>query len=263
MKILDPEFDIEIFFQSVGSAHQRGLLLDYDGTLAPFTADRQRAVPYPGIRERLEKIVMGGHTRVALISGRTVSEVAALLNLRLPVEMWGSHGWERRMGDGQNMSGQPSAELLRDLAVAEQMAEPAMEDRLEIKPFSLALHWRGLDTAARDALESTMRPRWESVAREDGLELHDFDGGMELRIPGRDKGYAVQTLRGELGPGAAIAYLGDDLTDEDAFDAVAPAGTGFLVRTELRPTRAACWLRPPEDLLAFLDRWEVECPQGA
>ena len=52
-----------------------------------------------------------------------------------------------------------------------------------------------------------------------------------------------------------MAYLGDDLTDEDAFRAVATRGLGILVRQELRKTAAVAWLRPPEELLDFLHRW--------
>ena len=53
-----------------------------------------------------------------------------------------------------------------------------------------------------------------------------------------------------------------DLTDEDAFRAIALRGLAVLVRPELRETAAACWLRPPEELLEFLDRWKDACGQS-
>ena len=56
-------------------------------------------------------------------------------------------------------------------------------------------------------------------------------------------------------PGTVAAYLGDDLTDEDAFRALPEGALGVLVREELRPTDAGAWVRPPEGLLDFLDRW--------
>jgi trehalose-6-phosphatase len=55
----------------------------------------------------------------------------------------------------------------------------------------------------------------------------------------------------------AIAYLGDDLTDEDAFAAVKPRGLAVLVRPELRETEADVWLQPPRELVAFLKRWRA------
>jgi trehalose-6-phosphatase len=52
-----------------------------------------------------------------------------------------------------------------------------------------------------------------------------------------------------------VAYLGDDLTDEDAFVALGNKGDSILVRGEVRASFARFWLRPPEELLGFLDTW--------
>src|SRR6185437_15422137 len=57
------------FFERLRQASSRVLLLDYDGTLAPFTPDREHAFPYPGIPELISRIVRAG-TRVVLVSGR-------------------------------------------------------------------------------------------------------------------------------------------------------------------------------------------------
>ena len=51
------------------------------------------------------------------------------------------------------------------------------------------------------------------------------------------------------------AYLGDDVTDENAFQAVKGHGVGLLVREELRPTEADVWIRPPDELRSFLLDW--------
>ena len=89
--------------------------------------------------------------------------------------------------------------------------------------------------------------------------MHAFDGGIELRVPGRSKATAVEQLLAESGADPVSAYLGDDRTDEDAFQAIASHGLGVLVRPDLRPTAAAWWLRPPEELLDFLDQWIAAC----
>jgi trehalose-6-phosphatase len=52
-----------------------------------------------------------------------------------------------------------------------------------------------------------------------------------------------------------VAYLGDDLTDEDAFRALKGKGLSVLVRKESRTTEADCWLKPPDELLDFLKKW--------
>jgi trehalose-6-phosphatase len=89
--------------------------------------------------------------------------------------------------------------------------------------------------------------------------LLGFDGGVELRPEGQGKAMVVRTVLDELGPGASIAYLGDDRTDEDAFGALADRGLAVLVRSEPRPTNAAAWIRPPEELRRFLGDWNRAC----
>ena len=256
MQILQPGFDLERFFADLGRARARALLLDYDGTLAPFQIERDQAVPYSGVRERLVAIQRAGHTRLAVISGRAIADLAPLLGMHPPPELWGAHGWERQL---------PGA--MRELATLEPAATRGLEaaldlvqahglmERCERKPTSLALHWRGLPAPAAQELQEWARRHWMPLGRSAGLAAHDFDGGIELQVPGRDKGYAVRTILDELGPGAVAAYLGDDLTDEDAFAAIKGRGLAALVRAEPRPTMADIRLRPPDELLAFLGRW--------
>jgi trehalose 6-phosphate synthase/trehalose 6-phosphate phosphatase len=64
----------------------------------------------------------------------------------------------------------------------------------------------------------------------------------------------VRRLLAESGPDAAVFYLGDDATDEDAFAVLKNRGISVLVRPEPRPSRADWHLVPPAELLAFLDR---------
>ena len=62
-----------------------------------------------------------------------------------------------------------------------------------------------------------------------------------------------------------VVYLGDDRTDEDAFAVLAgdARGTPFLVAAEARPTAAVGLLRPPAELLAFLERWRDTRKDGS
>src|SRR5215472_16009868 len=96
MEILQPGFDLDRFFAGLGRARKRELLLDYDGTLAPFRVARDQATPYPGVREILGAMQRSGHTRLVVISGRAIADLEPLLGLDLPLELWGSHGWERQ-----------------------------------------------------------------------------------------------------------------------------------------------------------------------
>lgn len=256
MKILDTDFDLERFFADLaGSAHP-ALLLDYDGTLAPFHVDPAQALPYPGVPALLDRI-MGSRTRLILISGRWTRDLIPLLDVsRLP-EIWGSHGFERRFADGRYDIARPDTEALRGLANADTWSDELrrLGARLEQKPASLAVHWRGLAPERAQAIEEKVRQKWMARVRATGLELHPFDGGLELRVPGRDKGYAVRTLLDESPADVVAAYLGDDLTDEDALRAMQGRGLGVLVRPTWRETAAQVWLQPPDELLGFLARW--------
>ncbi|MGD9609263.1 MAG: trehalose-phosphatase [Desulfovibrionaceae bacterium] len=240
---------------SVLSGRREGvLLLDYDGTLAPLTPDRDAAVPYPGLLDILSRLPRAGSGRAVVVSGRPIEAIEGFLGPAAPAEIWGCHGALRRLPDGRReglvLSPQWAAAL--DRAAAAVPGE-LRATALEPKPVSLALHWRGLPEEAVRSLSRHIEPVWFGLAREAGLELHGFDGGLELRPPGWDKGRAVRCLAREQ-PGAVLVYCGDDRTDEDAFTALGPDGLGILVRLRWRPTAARYHLTPPGELSVFLDR---------
>ena len=81
-------------------------------------------------------------------------------------------------------------------------------------------------------------------------------------VSGVNKGRAVSSILDEYGEGVATAYLGDDNTDEDAFTALGERGLSVLACRELRETGADVWIRPPEELLAFLEDWADTCGAG-
>ena len=83
----------EQFWLKLEKASRSALLLDYDGTLAPFQVERDKANPYPGVREILEQIQHSDRTRLIIVSGRTVADLLPLLNMKNNPEIWGSHGF--------------------------------------------------------------------------------------------------------------------------------------------------------------------------
>lgn len=255
MKVLRPGGDPDAFFSRLADAPARVLMLDYDGTLAPFREERLEAAPHPGVREAVEALVGAGHSRVVVVSGRAVEVLRALLAVDPEPEMWGSHGWERYRPGGGVETGDPGPRarrgLERALEAARRVAPP---DAVETKPVSVAVHTRGRDEAEARVTLDRVRRAWMELAGA-VLQLHDFDGGIEVRVPGRDKGTAVEAILADAPGDAAAAYLGDDLTDEDAFRALEGRGLPVLCREAFRETRAALWIRPPHELLEFLERW--------
>jgi trehalose 6-phosphate phosphatase len=246
------------FFDCLKKSQSRALLLDYDGTLAPFRIDRDKAWPYPGVTKVLKQIIQNGGTRLVLISGRRLDDLIPLVGLERLPEMWGSHGGERLLLDGSYQKAALSKAAAAGLeASAGWVAGMGWNGLLEKKPFSLALHWRGMKPEAMEEVRARVLTYLPHLVEETGLSLYEFDGGLELRLPGITKGEAVETILAEMQGETVSAYLGDDLTDEHAFAAIKGRGLGVLVREELRETKADLWLRPPEELLDFLKRWET------
>jgi trehalose 6-phosphate phosphatase len=255
MQALAQESIYSSFLERLSLAPIRVLLLDYDGTLAPFQTDRDHAFPYPTIPALLGRIIDLG-TRVVLITGRPARELVLLSGIHPHPEIWGSHGMERLKPDGTYHVDKLPDNLETGLLQAVDVLRAAgLEDRMELKSGGVALHWRGLDAHQVLTSKETVQQLWAPLAREHGLRLLDFDGGVELRDPGKDKGKTVATILSETGPNAAIAYLGDDRTDEDAFSALKGRGLTVLVREQERPTAADIWLKPPKQLLQFLEDW--------
>ncbi|MBD3170331.1 MAG: trehalose-phosphatase [candidate division Zixibacteria bacterium] len=256
MQIITPDFKLEKLFEEITSSPESVLFLDYDGTLAPFRIQRDKAVPYPGIRELLNGIIKKSKSRVVIISGRWTRDLIPLLNLDEKPEIWGSHGWERFYPDGRYEIAEMDEKALKGLADADKIIEDLkLTPWCEQKPGSLAIHWRGMNDKDIEILRERLLPLLNPIAFDSGLTVKEFDGGLELRVPGRDKGDAVNTILGEMNEGIPTAYLGDDLTDEDAFNALKGRGYSILVRKEYRPTAADLWLKPPGELMSFLDQW--------
>ena len=236
-------------------------MLDYDGTLAPFQVRPERALPYPGVANALEELVSDRGTRVVIVSGRRAEDLASLLPLAKRPEIWGGHGWERLLPSGEHRTQEPKPGTRQAL---EQAAHSAQEflvrsgARVERKPASIALHWRGLPALAVAKIQQRVQAAWSPLAKAGELELLAFDCGIELRAKGCNKQHAVKAVLSETCGDSAVAYLGDDITDEDAFAAIKPRGIAVLVRPEYRDTSADVWIRPPRELLSFIKRWRVK-----
>lgn len=255
-----PQSVIAAFFENLQQAETRLLMLDYDGTIAPFTKDRKRALPYAPVPELLDSISNTCRTRLVLISGRPAREIQPLLGLRLRPEIWGAHGLERLYPDEHSELAFISPEASRALAEAESVLDHGgLGELSEIKTGAIAIHWRGLKQHHLEEVRTECYRLLAPLLCHSNLLLAEFDGGLELKARSANKGDAVRTLLAEISPETAAAYLGDDLTDEDAFAAIEGRGLSVLVRDTFRPTTARAWLRPPGEVIQFFNEWIHAC----
>ena len=254
---------LESFFSTFHSGVKPLLLLDYDGTLAPFRVDRFKARPYTGVREGIARILHQGMTRVVVITGRPAREISILLRgnppvVDQPVEVWGLHGAERIHADGRRELEEAPPSTQRKLdELREFLRHSNLGGEFEDKPNAAVVHWRGASPRTAKFIEMRTRELFEPMAKMDGLMLLEFESGLELRV-GRDKGGAVERLVTEAPRGTPVAYVGDDLTDEAAFRALSRVESphlSVLMRAEARETAADIWLRPPSGIRMFLKRW--------
>ena len=236
-------------------ARSRFLAIDYDGTLAPFRIERMDAFPVKGADVALEHISHLPGTGVAVISGRPVHEVTTLLGLE-SVTIIGAHGWEEKKPGQPVRTRSLSPVQATGLDRAKRLAALLCDSKkIESKAASVAIHTRGMDTAQTEEIRSGIKTAWSKFEAEHNLEIRLFNGGIELRAIGWDKGRALETLMGEHPSDTYFIYIGDDQTDEDAFKALRNRGTGIRVGPEDSQSHATGFLKDCEAVAAFLDFW--------
>lgn len=204
--------------------------LDFDGTLSPIVDDPEQAFVHPGAAAAISAVAARARA-VAVVTGRPVRQVlelGALDALGDRVErsggtllVLGQYGNERwSSADPRIVSPDPPAGLA---AVAAELPEvlrtaDAEDAWVEDKGLAVAVHTRRLPDAA--AAFDRALPALTELARAHGLDVEPGRLVVEVRAPGMDKGTAVRALADETGAGA-LAFVGDDLGDLEAFRAVA------------------------------------------
>jgi trehalose-phosphatase len=198
---------------------------DYDGTLAPITANPDEARPLPESVGALRSLAGLHETTTAVISGRALRDLATLSRLPSEVHLVGSHGSEFDIGFVHALDANARQLHRRLEAELEDLVLDIPGVSLEVKPASIAVHVRRAEHGAgRRVLTSVHEgpSTWEGVSTTDGKEV------VELAVVPTDKGRALDTLRHQVGATAAI-FLGDDVTDEKAFARLSGPDIGVKV----------------------------------
>lgn len=227
------------------------LFLDLDGTLLDFAARPDAVVVENGLRERLQRLheALGG--ALALLSGRPLRQIDALLGLPHAAAA-GLHGAELRRANGRVSELQPDAARLAPLRERARTIAAALSGvLLEDKGAAFALHYRNAPAAAAEV---------ERAAREllrlggAGFELQAGNCVVELKPAGVDKGVALAALMREAPFAGRVPWMfGDDFTDEHAFARVNELGGVSVVVGARRPTVARHALADPAAARAWLD----------
>jgi trehalose 6-phosphate phosphatase len=219
------------------------LFLDIDGTLLDFAAHWNSVVVDPALAPLLRTLLRRLDGALALVSGRTLSQIDSLFDLP-DAAIAGQHGAQLRSADGIVLAATAdSAHMISLRRRAHALTASCPGVVIEEKPDALALHYRAAPAAA-----AAMRIAAESLAHEAGpaYALLEGDHVIELRPVGADKGAALASLMRNAPFADRVPWMiGDDRTDEYAFvTAQTLGGIGVIVGTR-RPTAARYALADP------------------
>ncbi|HEV2444207.1 MAG TPA: trehalose-phosphatase [Steroidobacteraceae bacterium] len=233
------------------------LFLDVDGTLLELAATPQAVLVSDDLRERLRALSRASGGAVALVSGRAITDLDALFApLTLPSA--GLHGFEHRGASGVYRRLRPPSTAALETArgavlhLARRHEGLLMED----KQFALALHYRGAPH-----LEGIVVKAIEEVAASLAGELELQRGKMlvELRPAGATKAQAVAAFLQEAPfAGRLPLFIGDDLTDEPAFELVNRLDGVSVVVAGTRPSAAQARLPDVTAVHGWLERLLAE-----
>ncbi|WP_312782962.1 trehalose-phosphatase [Brevundimonas sp.] len=227
------------------------LFLDLDGVLAPLAPTPDAVGPDARRTEVLRRLTDRLEGRVAIVSGRTLSEIDRISDGAARAAS-GVHGLQRRRGDGTFANRAPDPAVRRAVAAFDAFAADRPGVIVEDKTLAAGLHYRQAPGVSAEALALAA-----ALAQETGLALQPGSMVLELKTPGTDKGAALSAFMAEAPfSGAVPVMVGDDLTDEHGFEAAAAlGGFGVLVGPE-RPTAALYRLEDVVAVLEWLDQIE-------
>ena len=233
---------------------------DYDGTVAPIVDDPMKALPLRETAVALRGLAALPQTDVAVISGRSLRDLAMLSRLPAEIHLVGSHGSEFDIDFALDLD--PD---LRDrrAALLDALTTLAAEHpgvTLEKKPASVAVHYRGLPDHEAAAILASLDEISDRIGH---LTLRNGKKVCELLLIPTDKGKALRTVRATCGA-TAVLFLGDDVTDEDAFRTL--HGPDVAVKVGDGDTTAPFRVDSPEAvavLLAALTARRAEWLAGA
>jgi trehalose 6-phosphate synthase/phosphatase len=200
------------------------LLLDYDGTLVPFTPTPELARPDAGLLALLRALAERPATEVHIVSGRSREALEQWMG-SLPVWLHAEHGFWSRAPGGRDwvpaaeVGGswrEPVLHILRDITAR------TPGSLIEVKAVAIAWHYRmaDLETGARRANE--LRLHLNQLLSNQPVEILAGNRVLEIRPHGIHKGRIVPPLSPERQAATTILAVGDDRTDEDLFGALPP-----------------------------------------
>lgn len=219
--------------------------LDFDGVLSPLAPTPSDARILPDAVLPVQGLAQLDGTTVAIISGRGRDDLARISGLDAPVHLVGSHGAERGGCPVQLTTHQARLreEIRAELAT---LSDGVSGAAIEMKPGGVVLHVRQVEDETADRLLDDVRSR---MGARDDLVVRIGHRTADVAVIPMDKGTALGSLRGQFHP-ERVLFVGDDVTDEAAFDVLMAEDVGVKVGSG--STLAGYRLPSPSDVVAML-----------
>ncbi|CAI5737061.1 unnamed protein product [Hyaloperonospora brassicae] len=242
-------------------AHRLVVFLDYDGTLTPIVNDPALALLPPTTKHTLEKLREKFITGV--ITGRSLDKIQKFVGLP-QLYYAGSHGFDIKGPDGTSIKNQVASQFLVDLrAVRDELrAQIQGIDGAEVEDnvFSVSLHFRNVDQALWPQMSKiayAVRDQHPRIKLNEGKMVYEYKPKLDWN-KGKALLWLLQALELDEHDDVYTIYIGDDTTDEDAFQLFraqdARKGAGIIVTEESTSTNALFTLRDTNEVGEFLNR---------
>lgn len=231
------------------------VFLDYDGTLTPIVDRPELAVLSDDMRDALQRLARVCTT--AIISGRALADVKRLVGVP-DVFYAGNHGLEIAGPHQTQIKYEKGLEFIDAVDAAYHVIRSQVGHidgvLIENKQFSLSVHYRLVDDSKVPMIEAVVD---DVIAHEPRLRKHYGKKVFEVRPRiDWDKGKAVLWLLDALALQADSVlpvYIGDDITDEDAFQALKERGIGIRVMDRATSSQAAYRLNDTAEVKELLE----------
>ena len=198
---------------------------DYDGTLSLIVDDPLQARPLRESSAALRSLAVLANTHVSVISGRALRDLAALSRFPEEIHLVGSHGSEFDVGFVENLTAGNLQQLASIQSGFEAIAEQHEGVFLEMKPASVALHYRRCDAGIHEKVAAQAQAVLNDIS---GVQVKLGKMVVEALVVQHNKGTALDRLRHRLAA-EAVLFLGDDTTDEEAFARLTGPDVGIKV----------------------------------
>jgi trehalose 6-phosphate synthase/phosphatase len=230
---------------------KRLFLLDYDGSLVPFSEDYEGAKPKQSLIDLLSNLSSNPHNEVVVISGREAEELEHWFG-KLPISLVAEHGAATKKSGQKWKTIEKADNTWKQLLLPSlvKFADTTPGASVEVKPHSLVWHYRAASIYHAQKNIVVIKQALRPTLKREGLELLQGNKVLEIKNPKVDKGEAAQIWLKK--PYDFILAIGDDVTDESLF-AVLPDDT-YGIKIGRGSTHAPYRLASYKEVLSLLRR---------